>query len=73
MPLLKEKDTNELKGVSLLSCVSKLYTLFLNEQKASYIQLVRQTADKHNGSNKPGPVLYKRSIYAVMKSFNCLH
>ena len=40
------------RGVSLISCVGKLYSAVLNDRLVAYLELLNLRADEHNGFGK---------------------
>jgi len=56
-PILKDSTTDpripmNYRGISLLSCVSKLYTSFMNMRLTSYLEQNDMLADEQNGFRK---------------------
>ncbi|XP_060607423.1 uncharacterized protein LOC132759632 [Ruditapes philippinarum] len=53
-PIIKNSESDarvpiQYRGISLLSCISKLYSSFLNKRLAEYLEGANILADKHNG------------------------
>ena len=53
-PILKDKTSDErmplnYRGISLLSCISKLYSAFINSRLSAYLETNDMLADEQNG------------------------